>query len=88
MSVPRQARIGVDLMQQLSTSNDVCNLKTVSLYWVKEGKAALNLGKLFFLSHEKVFKIQGKLSQIHTTVYSFREERLNESGYTVLPGLH
>lgn len=73
-------------MQQLSMPNDVCSLKVISPF--KEGKAALNLGKVFFLSHEKVFNIQGKLSQIHTTVYSFRKERLNESGISVFPGLH
>lgn len=72
-------------MQRLAMPNDVCSL---SLYWVKEGKADLNFAEVFFLSHEKVFIIQGKLSQICTTVYSFRKERLNESGNSVLPGLH
>lgn len=85
VAVPDHVRIHTELKQQLAMPNDVCSL---SLYWVKEGKAALNLAKVFFPSHEKVFIIRGKLSQTHTTVYSFRKERLSESGNSVLPGLH
>lgn len=87
MSVTAQLRLWVELIKHLCLTNAVCSLKTSSLYWVSEGKAALNLGKVLFLSHEKAFKIQSKLSQIDTVVYSFGKERLNESGNSVLPAL-